>query len=184
MAVYQSWLWYNTPQSQKDQKLLARYRLSGSAPWKDNAIVNQSRIKSSIVLLLVGVVLLVLGSCWLIFAGIALTGSGNPEWEFGFAHTFFFGMLAVFFGAPGIMLLYVTLIRLYRGQRTTPPPLEQRVLDAARERNNLITAAEVAELTGLSLEEARHYLETQAQQGRARLQQGTEGAAVYSFEGI
>jgi hypothetical protein len=125
----------------------------------------------SAALLFIGVVGLVLGLAFLLDVG-------RPGERMTYGTAFCTLGLGLAFAVAGGALLS-TALRARR--RQLQEAIEAQVLQVALSRDGRVTAAEVAMVTELSLEEAQGYLERLARNGTISVEVGADGMLVYSF---
>jgi predicted transcriptional regulator len=129
-------------------------------------------------MLWLGAVLLFIGALGLVMGLAFLLDVGRPGEKMTYGLAFCtIGLGLAFAGFGGVLLS--TSLRARRRQREEA--IEAEVLRVALSRNGKVTAAEVAMVTELSLEEAQGYLEQLARSGTISVEVGANGMLIYSI---
>ncbi|MBB3127763.1 hypothetical protein FHS19_002417 [Paenibacillus rhizosphaerae] len=127
-----------------------------------------SRRKISWILTLFGLL------CGVLYVNQAVRG-GTDDW---------FGFLVFAVLPLGIGLILRTKTKKERAGMEITPEMEKSILHLAAEQENLLTAADVALHTTLSMEQAGDALEAMRRKGQVHLRVADNGALVYEFQDV
>lgn len=127
-----------------------------------------SRRKISWILTLFGLF------CGILYVNLAVRG-GTKDW---------FGFLVFAVLPLGIGLILRTKTKKARAWMEITPEMEKSILHLAAEQENLLTAADVALNTTLSMEQAGEALEAMRRKGQVHLRVADNGALVYEFQAV